>query len=174
MQHEIMTEKVEQCVRDTDPICGSDSFFYRLDDEWGIKFFMSPLMRDRNYERHLKYSEVAPEVGPKVEADLDHGYMYGFLVEICETEHDLCCDDMSEIGDYLWGWFSAHNYSPRDLHEGNVGRTMDGRDVVIDFSRFSDSDGFTYHNLSGRVEACINGQWHRARLNEDETEWEIA
>ena len=148
-----LTDKVEECVRDTNPVLGEDSFFYRLDDIWGIKFFISSLMRDRNYERHLKYEGIAPAVGPKVEADLSHGYMYGFLVELCDTEDSLTPDELSEIEKELRRWFSINNYRPHDLREGNIGRTFEGKSVVVDFSRFCDSDGFRYQNLSGRFSA---------------------
>lgn len=173
----LMNKVVEQLMRDTPYNNGADSYFVEITSEVGAKLFMSPLMRDRNYDRFVKYAEVAPKVGRKFEIQYEGRQMWGFLVEMVEVEHaPLDGEQLREIRLNLSdiacrrGW----NGHFADMHPGNVGRRKRTHEpLIIDFSRFIDDDGFCYHSLSGWIEARINGDWHRIELTKNGTAWRL-
>ena len=152
---------------------GADSYFVKLDENVAIKLFMSPLMRDRNFDRHKEFAPVAPKVGGKMDCKFGGVQMYGFTVEICEV--------YGEIDDCKWesgrqkihDWIKSNGMTLRvsDLHCYNLGRTKDGRPVIIDFSRFRDEDGFMYHNLKNDAYGYIDGRTTKIKLTKGGTAW---
>lgn len=141
---------------------GADSYFIQIDDWFGIKLFKTAFTRDRNYDRHVEFAEIAPKVGNKITAKLEGKKWYGFIVELVnvfECDGVLTCSDMRGITCDIYDYIETNSLQDRvfDLHYGNLGRTKDGRSVVIDFSRCIDKDGFWYQDRSGYAR-CKSGK----------------
>jgi hypothetical protein len=161
---------------DFDYNMGADSYFIKVCDNVGVKMFSSQLMRDRNHARFVEYNQIAPKVGAKFETKYNNRIMYGFFVEVVEVCNTMCAAQQSQTNQELHRCISVYGYKTRcmnDLHSGNIGRTFDGRSVVLDFSRFIDSDGFCYVNLAGYGQARINRYWKRIHVYEDKGIWEL-
>lgn len=158
-----------------DHCCGADSYFFKLTEDVGVKLFMSPLMRDRNYERMQRWSDIAPKVGQKFKVKFYDITMYGYMVEVVNTYQDIrrksenyseFSKQWNQINNTIQTWLSASGQREffNDLHSGNIGMTQDGRAVVLDFSRCVDPDGFVYHNLDDIAYANRNGRWERVAI----------
>ena len=147
---------------------GCDSYFVKIDENVGTKLFMSELMRNRNFDRHKEFAPIAPKVGGKVDCKFNGRKMWGFTVEVCHVRGEISRDDWSKGQQDVWNWIDQSGLKNRvhDLHDGNVGRTKDGRPVVIDFSRFEDEDGFRYQSLQGIAYANINGRIQKIDIDE--------
>jgi hypothetical protein len=156
---------------------GADSLFFEIDEEWGLKLFMSPLMRDRNFDRHVEFQEHAPKVGGKTMAVVDGKQMWGFYVEIVipndyVDDYDKRCENQFALKSYFT-YLGVYDYRIRDMHNGNIGMTKCGNPVMLDFSRCVDEDGFQYHERSGRqlVWGKKNGQSREIELIDRGTNW---
>ena len=155
---------------------GADSYFIEVCDGVGIKMFVSKLMRDRNHARFVEYEKIAPKVGAKFETIYRGQAMYGFFVEVVEVCDNMCETEQDQIYRELRSHASAYGYETwrmNDMHNGNIGRTFDGRSVVLDFSRFIDTDGFCYVNLQGFGQANVNHCWKKIHVYEDSGIWEL-
>lgn len=139
-------------------LSGADSLFFKFTDTVGIKLFVSELMRNRQYDRHIRYKEIAPKVGQKIKVRLEGKIWWGFMVEIVTVGDDLDHDTNTDIVEKVKSHIESMgeiDYA-NDLHYGNIGLTWNGREVVIDFSRFIDRDGFWFHDRRGYVKYTYN------------------
>lgn len=173
----ILNEISGQVLReDFDYNLGADSYFIQVCDGVGVKMFVSKLMRDRNHARFVEYEKIAPKVGAKFETMYNDRMMYGFFVEVVEVCDNMCETEQDQVYRELQSHVSVYGYDTcrmNDLHNGNIGRTFDGRAIVLDFSRFIDEDGFAYVNLQDFGQAKINNYWKKIHVYEDSGTWEL-
>lgn len=162
---------------------GCDSYFVKIDDNVGVKLFRSKLMRDRNYDRHIKYAIIAPKVGGKFAINFKGKKMWGFYVEVVLTYNELVRDNddpkktqrWRKIEQDIWQKQSMHFRNDQfiDLHLENFGQTKDGRSVIIDFSRFQDDDGFVYHSLKNAAYAICPRDGYHKQITIKGDEWKF-
>lgn len=71
--------------------------------------------------------------------------LYAIVMERANSMEDASFDEGFEraMGDVWAGvvWLESHGFTMRDLHRGNIGRTEDGRAVLIDFGSGSNTRG---------------------------------
>lgn len=71
--------------------CGADAAFWPIPHKnWGLKFFNSQRMRDKNYERQAEAHSLGlgPALGNTMEVCIDGEYMYGFVTELATVYID--------------------------------------------------------------------------------------
>jgi hypothetical protein len=138
---------------------GCAAKFVPIDEKWGIKFYRYESIRDRTYDAQAKaFSEgIAPELGTKLEFELDGYPKFGYITERIETVEDRFCkkhnlpigtkvDDLEDLEDLArqerWDMEESWEYKDLmnslesidmdtlDMHWRNVGWLPDGRFVV--------------------------------------------
>ena len=136
---------------------GADARFLKITEDVGLKYFATRKMRDRNYERQSLLADcgLAPSIGGKVEFRFKRWRKYGFMTEVVETIqsrygcglYGLSTETKNEIDadiEDLWCRSLDVGLDVADLHYGNIGWNKSGDMVILDVSRFTDSDGFNY------------------------------
>lgn len=132
---------------------GVNSVFVKLDEKWAIKLYQNGYDRDEIYENQkqaAKY-ELGPEVGEKIDFNIDCWYPYGYITEIVEVliSHEIIAQCGDEFYDELDKYEESEEFNRRtdilfeelkkytgidyhDLHAANIG-VKNGKYILIDF-----------------------------------------
>lgn len=127
---------------------GADArYWHKGGTKWGIKFYFDELARDQNYERQAEahHLGIAPQLGDKVEWDIDGSHVYGFITQHIRVAFWLPDEEKQDARKLLDETISTYDDDTRrrlyqDLHNKNWGIDDDGKPLIIDFSRQTSND----------------------------------